>query len=458
MTTPGALTPFAGWANTAPSPGHLVSPTDADELARSLHDGPRGTIIRGLGRSYGDPAQNAGGRVVDTTAVAGLTDLDLRNGRVTALAGTSLDDLMRWLVPLGWFVPVTPGTRQVTVGGAIASDVHGKNHHRVGSWCDAVEAITLITPGRGRQVVDPVTEPELFWATAGGMGLTGVIVDATIRLTPIQTSTLAVDTDRTSDLDSTLALMESGDHAYDYSVAWIDLMTAGAHMGRSILDRGRFARLDEIPVKQRRRPLRFRSDTLATFPRLPANLVQWPTAKAFTEAWYRRAPRRRRGHLQSISQFFHPLDRVDRWNRVFGPAGLLQWQCAVPPTATDDLRWVVEQLSRSGRPSFLAVLKRFGPANPGPLSFPMEGWTLALDIPTGTDPDLRALLDRLDRRVVDAGGRLYLAKDSRVSPELIESMYPRIDEWRKVRHAADPGGAMVSDLARRLHLVSSTDW
>ena len=451
-TEPHLLT---GWAGTAPTPATVVEPHDRDALAAVLGQAPaRGVVARGLGRSYGDPAQNAGGLVALTTGVSGIHHLDLEAGRVTVDAGTSIHDLIRWLVPLGWFVPVTPGTRQVTVGGAIASDVHGKNHHVVGSWCEAVEALTIVTPANGRQQITPTSHPDLFWATAGGMGLTGIVLDATIRLARIETSLLAVDTDRTPDLDTTLALMDEGDHRYDYSVAWIDLMATGRSTGRSILDRGRFAPLDRLSARQQRDPLAFRSKALATFPGgLPASLINRATVRAFNEAWYRKAPVRRRDHLQTISAFFHPLDMVDRWNRVYGPQGLLQWQCAVPPTATDDLRWIVDQLAASGRPSFLAVLKRFGPGNPGPLSFPMEGWTLALDVPAGPDPELASLLDRLDDRVVAAGGRIYLAKDSRLRPELLPAMYPRLDHWRKVRADADPDGRLASDLGRRLGLL-----
>lgn len=456
MTDPDRARPehLTGWSATAATPAHVTRPTDIDALAHALDDAPaRGVIARGLGRSYGDPAQNAGGLVVDTTAVSGIHHLDLERGIVTADAGTSLDALMRWLVPLGWFVPVTPGTRQVTVGGAIASDVHGKNHHHAGSWCDAVTSLTIVTPAGGRRAIGPDREPELFWATAGGMGLTGVILDATFRLRPISSSLLSVDTDRTPDLDRTLDLMTTGDDAYDYSVAWIDLMAEGRQLGRSILDRGGFARLDDLDRKQRRDPLAFRSGTLATFPSLPLNLINAATASVFNELWYRKAPRRRRGHLQTISQFFHPLDAVDRWNRVYGRTGLLQWQGVVPLDATDDLRWIVEQVSGAGRPCFLAVLKRFGPGNAGPLSFPMEGWTLTLDVPAAPDPRLHALLDRLDERLVGVGGRVYLAKDSRLRPELLPVMYPRLDEWRARRDAEDPDRVLVSDLARRLDLL-----
>ncbi|WP_426573433.1 FAD-binding protein [Aquihabitans sp. McL0605] len=446
---------LAGWANTAHTTSQVEVPVDVDELAASLElDAPRGLIARGLGRSYGDPAQNAGGLVVDTTHVAGIRDLDLAHGVVTADAGTSLDALMRWLVPLGWFVPVTPGTRQVTIGGAIASDIHGKNHHTSGSWCDAVEAITIVTPADGRLRITPESHADLFWATAGGMGLTGIILDATFRLSRIETSLLTVDTDRTPDLDTTLDLMISGDDDYHYSVAWIDLMAKGGAMGRSILGRGRFAALDQLSAKQQRDPLAFRSSTRATAPSLvPPHLINPVTVRAFNEVWYRKAPVRRRDELQSISQFFHPLDAVDSWNRLYGADGLLQWQFVIPIDATEELRSIIGELTRSGCPSFLAVLKRMGPANPGPLSFPIEGWTLAFDVPAVGGSHLGPLLDRLDEQVAAAGGRIYLAKDSRLRPELLPAMYPRLDEWRAVRHRADPQQRLRSDLARRLHLT-----
>ncbi|WP_421119126.1 FAD-binding protein [Aquihabitans daechungensis] len=454
-TPPPARTRLAGWANTAPTASEVTTPHDVDELAAALDlDPPRGLIARGLGRSYGDPAQNSGGLVVDVTKVSGIRALDLERGIVTADAGTSLDALMRWLVPLGWFVPVTPGTRQVTVGGAIASDIHGKNHHKAGSWCDAVEAITLVTPADGRRVITPKSDPDLFWATAGGMGLTGIILDATFRLKPIETSRLSVDTDRTPDLDTTLELMEAGDHDYDYSVAWIDLMAKGPAMGRSILGRGRFASFDQLNHRQQRDPLHFTSSTVATAPSLlPSGLINPLTVKAFNEAWYRKAPRRRRDQVMGITEFFHPLDLVDQWNRFYGPTGLLQWQFVLPLSATDELRSIIGELSRSGCPSFLAVLKRMGPGNAGPLSFPIEGMTLAFDVPAAGDSELGALLDRLDERVAAAGGRLYLAKDSRMRAELLPAMYPRLDEWLAIRHEVDPDQRLVSDLSRRLRLT-----
>ena len=446
---------LAGWGRTTPSSAAVVHPLNAEELAAAVDDAPdRGLIARGLGRCYGDEAQNAGGRVVDTTAVSGIVALDRETGTCTALAGTSLDDLMRWLVPQGWFVPVTPGTRFVTVGGAIANDIHGKNHHKGGSWCNHVSAMTMRLATGETVRVTPDGNPDLFWATAGGLGLTGVILDATFDLTPIETSRLLVDTDRTPDLDTTLALMDESDDEYPYSVAWIDLMKTGAGMGRSILGRGSFAPLDALPANDRtpERARAFAPKTRATFPPLaPNGLINPLTVKAFNEAWYQKARLNGHGELQSITTFFHPLDMVDLWNRVYGPIGFLQWQFVLPFGEEAALRRIIGALCAEGCTSFLAVLKRFGAANPGHLSFPLPGWTLALDIPAGPT-SLARLIDQLDEQVVAAGGRVYLAKDSRVRPELLDAMYPRLGEWRAVRAEVDPDAVLQSDLARRLGL------
>jgi decaprenylphospho-beta-D-ribofuranose 2-oxidase len=448
-----------GWGLTAPTAAEVARPASADELRAAVrcagsHD--RGLVARGLGRSYGDAAQNAGGLVVDATGVAGVSAIDPIARTATMLGGTSLDAALRELVPLGFFVPVTPGTSHVTVGGAIASDIHGKNHHVEGSWCDHVTSMTLALPGGDVVTVGPDRDPDLFWATAGGMGLTGVVVDATVRLLPIETSTLAVDIERAADLDEAMTLMVTGDHRYHFSVAWIDLLARGAAMGRSVLTRGRFATLGELAPRRRRDPLTFAPRVLAAAPpgaAVPPHLLNPLTVRAFNEFWFRKAPRRAVRRMQSINAYFYPLDAVGGWNRLYGRAGFLQWQVVVPNGAEDTLRSLVEQLSASGDGSFLAVLKRFGAGNAGHLSFPREGWTLALDLPGGHPAD-GPLLDKLDEEVVAAGGRVYLAKDSRMRPDLLADMYPRLDEWREVQARADPHGRLQSDLSRRLRLVN----
>jgi decaprenylphospho-beta-D-ribofuranose 2-oxidase len=432
----------------------VVAPTSGDDVAQALAQAPaRGIIARGLGRSYGDSAQNAGGMVLNCTGLVGLRSIDLERGVAVVDAGTSLDDLMRWLVPLGWFVPVSPGTRFVTVGGAIASDIHGKNHHVDGSFCRWVESCTLqLATGECRVLRPEGESAELFWATAGGMGLTGVVLDAAVRLHPVSSASMVVDTERVDDLDACMAAMESGDERYRYSVAWIDCVATGASLGRSVLTRGDHAPAEALAPKRRSRARRFDpGQRLAAPPWLPPGLLNRASVAAFNETWFRKAPRSRQGEIQGIASFFHPLDSLGGWNRLYGPRGFLQHQCVVPFGAEDTLRRIVEDLATSGCASFLAVLKRFGPADPGPLSFPMPGWTLALDLPVGRSA-LGPLLDGIDELVVAAGGRLYLAKESRMRPELLPAMYPRLDEWRRVRAGVDPDGILQSDQSRRLGL------
>jgi decaprenylphospho-beta-D-ribofuranose 2-oxidase len=447
---------LTGWGRAMPSAAEVRVPGHVDELSADVADhGERGVIARGLGRAYGDAAQNAGGVVLDTTGSGANAPIRVVDGAVSVPAGTSLDALMARVIPQGYFVPVSPGTRFVTVGGAIAADVHGKNHHVDGSFANHVRSLRLAIPSG--KVLDTGPgggqQPELFWATAGGMGLTGVILEATVSLLPIESSRVLVDTQRAPDLDTVMGLMEGSDDQYHYSVAWIDLMATGRSMGRSVLTRGDFAPLDALPPGLHGEPLRAPPRRLIPAPPAPAGLLNKATVRAFNEFWYRRAPRHRAAELQSVPQFFHPLDFVDGWNRLYGPHGFLQWQSVIPFGHEATLRRVVEALSSAGLPSFLAVLKRFGAANPGLLSFPLPGWTLALDLPVAHGPELAVLLDDLDQEVVDAGGRVYLAKDSRLRPELLPEMYPRLDEWREIRAAIDPDGALCSDLARRLRML-----
>nr|WP_204262176.1 FAD-binding oxidoreductase [Blastococcus saxobsidens] len=443
---------MTGWGRTAATPATVVPVRTADDAAAVLRAAtPRGVVARGLARSYNDAAQNAGGHVLDMTSADRVLDVDLATGEIEVEAGISLDRLMDLLVPLGLFVPVTPGTRYVTVGGAVAADIHGKNHHVAGTFSEHVVHLDLLTADGEVRRIGPDSDPELFWATAGGMGLTGVILRARVRMTRIESSRILVDTDRTPDLDSLLSLLAGTDHLYDYSVAWIDCVARGTRMGRSVLTRGRFARRGELPQAQQADPLRYAGSVKLGAPDLfPPGLLNPATVAAFNEVWYRKSPRRKRDQLQSIGAFFHPLDGVRNWNRVYGPRGFVQYQFVVPDGGEETMRRALERISRSGHASFLAVLKRFGAGNPGMLSFPMPGWTLALDIPVVGG--LAALLDELDELVADAGGRVYLAKDPRVRPEVFERMYPRLEAFRDVRRRVDPAGVLTSDLARRLSL------
>ncbi|MBV8160852.1 MAG: FAD-binding oxidoreductase [Acidimicrobiia bacterium] len=457
--SPGALDDLdgrsvvlSGWGRTAPSRATIYRPRHATDVERFLAGAGAATIARGLGRSYGDAAQSGGGHVLDMTSMTDVEELDVGAGTVTVGAGASLDALLRAFVPRGWFVPVSPGTRFVTVGGAIAADIHGKNHHRDGGFCDHVAAFDLLTPDGRRRRVDPTGDPETFGATAGGMGLTGVVLGATLRLLPVETSSVRVDTERATDLDDAMARMERGDHRYRYSVAWIDCLASGRRLGRGVLTRGDHATLDELPAAKRSSARAFAPRHLVTAPRwVPQGVLNRASAAAFNELWFRKAPRQETGRLQTLQSFFHPLDAVGEWNRLWGPAGFIQYQFVVPFGAEAVVRQVLERLSAAHVPSFLAVLKRFGPGR-GLLSFPLAGWTLALDIGASV-PGLRPLLDGLDELVAGASGRVYLAKDSRLRPDVLQAMYPALDEWRAIRARLDPAGVMRSDLAGRLGLT-----
>jgi decaprenylphospho-beta-D-ribofuranose 2-oxidase len=376
---------------------------------------------------------------------------DVTTGVITVDAGLDLDALMRMAVPFGWFVPVTPGTRYVTVGGALAADIHGKNHHVDGSFANHVESFVVQTP-KGDQRVTPNTDPELFWTTAGAMGLTGVVTELTLRLIPIETAYLSVDTERGTDVDDVMARMVANDDQYRYSVAWVDCVPTGAGLGRGILMRGDHARVDQLPKRRQSRALVYSADVkLAAPPWMPSGLLNHRTIGAMNEVWFRKAPKHRTGHIESIPTFFHPLDFIAGWNRAYGTRGFVQYQYVVPDAAADAVLRSLEIVSRGAAPSFVSVLKRFGPGNPGPLSFPAPGWTLALDFPAGT-PDLAALLRTLDELVIDAGGRVYLAKDARMTPDVVRRMYPHLDRLAAVRDRVDPNRVMQSDLARRLQL------
>ena len=446
---------LTGWGRIAPTTAEMATPASGAEAAGLMRfTAGRGTpaIPRGLGRSYNNAAQSAGGLVLSTARLNKILSLDPATGIAVCEAGVSLEQLMVAGLPYGWFVPVSPGTRQVTIGGAIAADVHGKNHHLAGAFAGHVTSFDLLLPGGEPVTVSPGGDPELFWATAGGMGLTGLITRATVRLKPVETSLLTVETVKTADIDETMAVLAEHDKKYGYTVAWSDDLATGKSLGRSIITSGDFAALADLPPQLRADPLAFNPRARIGAPNIvPPGLMNRYSIRLFNEAWYLKAPKRRAGELQTISQFFHPLDGIRNWNRVYGPGGFRQYQYVVPFGAEAAVRRSFEMVAAHPAPSFVTVLKRFGASDPGLLSFPAPGWTLALDFPART-PGLGPLLDQLDKLVVASGGRVYLAKDSRVSAATLEQMYPRLPEFRKLRADLDPDGVFASDLSRRLGL------
>ncbi len=453
MTTQTRKVRLAGWGMTEPTVAEVAQPRSADEVAALMKGASAaGVIARGLGRSYNNAAQNDGGLVLSMAGMTDVLSFDQASGVVTCEAGVSLEQLMVRLLPAGWFVPVSPGTRQVTVGGAIAADVHGKNHHSAGSFARHVLSFDLLTADGDVRTVTPESDADLFWGTAGGMGLTGIILRATIAMKPVETSRLIVDTVRTANIDDTMAYLASTDKDYDYTVAWTDCLAGRGSLGRSVITSGDFATIGEVRYRNRARPLEFKPSALVGAPPVvPSGLINARTVALLNEAWFRRAPRRRTGEIQTIGRFFHPLDGIRNWNRVYGPAGFRQYQYVVPFGAEDVVRRSLERISALRAPSFVTVLKRFGEGDQGMLSFPMPGWTLALDFPSRT-PWLSQLLGELDELVLEAGGRLYLAKDSRIPAELMPRMYPRYEDFRRLRAEIDPAGIFSSDLSVRLGL------
>lgn len=445
---------LTGWGRTAPSVAQVLSTPDVEVIAQAVATtGQRGVIARGLGRSYGDNAQNGGGLVIDMTALNRIHSIVAETRTVDVDAGVSLDTLMKAALPFGLWVPVLPGTRQVTVGGAIACDIHGKNHHSAGSFGNHVRSIDLLTAdGEIRALTPEGPDSELFWATVGGNGLTGVILRATIEMTPTETAYFIADGDVTATLDETIAFHSDGsEDNYTYSSAWFDAISAPPKLGRAAISRGSLARLDQLPAKLQRNPLKFDAPQLLTFPDIfPNGLANKYTFGPIGELWYRKSGTYR-GKIQNLTQFYHPLDMLGEWNRAYGPAGFTQYQFVVPTEAVDEFKRIIVDIQRSGFYSFLNVFKLFGPGNQAPLSFPIPGWNVCVDFPV--KPGLGQFLTDLDRRVLEFGGRLYTAKDSRTTAETFHAMYPRIDEWIAMRRKVDPNAVFASDMARRLELL-----
>jgi decaprenylphospho-beta-D-ribofuranose 2-oxidase len=428
-----------GWGGGRGASATVLAPAAIESLRSAIAAAHGGAIARGLGRSYGDAAQLERGLVLEMTGWDRF-ELDSGRGVLTTQAGATLGQLLHELVPQGWTLPVVPGTQHVTVGGAIASDIHGKNHGTAGSFGAHVRALGLLLASGEEVELEP--GEELFEATVGGMGLTGVILWAKVALRPVSSGLLTVDTDRAGDLDEAFALLSGpgGPHR----VAWLDLL--GPRLARGVVTRA-----EDRPGPE---PGRATVSARATVPdRWPAGLLRPTTVRAFNELRYRSAPRTERGGIEPFGAHMFPLDALDAWPRLYGRAGFVQYQLVVPPGAQRVIEQVIERLRRSGVPCYLAVLKDFGPAGGPPMSFPIEGWTLALDLPRAA-PGLEPLLDGFDELVAQAGGRVYLSKDSRMSPAALAAMYPRLGEWRAVRDSADPDGLWRSDLALRTGLVA----
>ena len=432
-------TRVSGWGRYPTVEADVLLPRRAEDIARAVAAGP--LIPRGLGRSYGD--SSLAGRMLDMTALDGFVAFDDQTGLLTVEAGVSLSEILSVLLPRGWFLPVTPGTRFVTVGGAIASDVHGKNHHRHGSFSDHVKSFQLLL-GTGEILdVSPSAHPDLFRATCGGMGLTGIILRATVAMRPVQSSNVEETVLRAPALDAALSAFTDNAKA-TYSVAWIDLLASGSSLGRSLVMLGEHATDGVLQATSGG------TGTAVPFT-MPAGLLNKGTVAAFNKLYYARIRGDEAKHRVPFESFFYPLDKAAHWNRLYGKAGFIQYQLAIPlHEGPEILREIVGRIVASGLASPLAVLKVFGEANDNLLSFPIPGYTLALDFKANRRAF--ALADELDRLVIAAGGRLYLTKDSRMSADTFRAGYRGLDEFERIREDYGATGVFASAQSIRLGL------
>ena len=466
-TTEKSLT---GWGRTAPSTAQVLATADVDTIKAAVaqvadqnstlpEHQRRGVIARGMGRSYGDPAQNGGGLVIDMQPLNRIHSIDPDTALVDVDGGVTLDQLMRAAVPYGLWVPVLPGTRQVTIGGAIGPDIHGKNHHTAGSFGDHVVSMELLVADGRVLHLEPEGSPDdpdgtLFWATVGGMGLTGIILRAVIRMTKVETAYFISDTVRTNTLDETIEEHSNGaEENYEYSSAWFDAINPEPKLGRSTISRGNMAtlaQLEEFAPKLAKDPLKFSAPQLMTVPDIfPSFTINKYTLMAIGELYYAMGADSK-NDIKNLTQFYQPLDMIGEWNRGYGPAGFLQYQFVVPTEAVEPFKDIIRDIQASGHYSALNVFKLFGEGNQAPLSYPMKGWNVCVDFPIRKG--LHAFLDELDQRVMEFGGRLYLAKESRTSAENFHTMYPGMEGWLRTRNEIDPTGVFASDMSRRLEL------
>ncbi|HEV3468141.1 MAG TPA: FAD-binding oxidoreductase [Pyrinomonadaceae bacterium] len=446
----GKTLELSGWGRYPRVRAEVVRPeyVSAVDVTRWGH-----VLARGLGRSYGDAALSKEGVVLLTERLNRFLEFDERTGLLRAEAGATIAEVLEVFAPRGWFPPVTPGTKFVTLGGCVAADVHGKNHHRDGAFGAHVEALELLLADGARAGCTPAENSDLFGATVGGMGLTGVITEVTVRLKPVETSFVIVRHHASRDLAESLAMLDDPVYDDEYTVCWVDLLARGRRAGRGVLIRGQHARALELPREFRALD---RPETRARFD-LPFDLPSWAlnrlSASAFNRLYFSVQGGRGVPFVADFNRFFYPLDAVGRWNRAYGKRGFVQYQCVMPlAESARGLARLQEALAASRQPCFLAVLKRFGPEGTGLLSFPAPGYTLALDFPVRGE-ELFALLRKFDDIVLEHGGRVYLAKDACLDPEKFRLMYPRFPEWLEIKRRVDPGDRFRSELSRRLGIT-----
>jgi decaprenylphospho-beta-D-ribofuranose 2-oxidase len=444
----------AGWGRYPIAESDVYRPEKLTELAAIVCSDRTPLVARGAGRAYGDAAINGGGRVVEIERLNRMLAFDSTTGTLRAEAGVTISEIIDVFLPRGFFPAVTPGTRFVTLGGSIAADVHGKNHHRDSSLAAHVSSFDLMLASGEVLRCSREENPELFWATVGGMGLTGVIIEVEMRLRRVESAYLQGELIRAENIDAAVEAFERTDQQYGYSMAWIDCASAGARLGRCVFTVGNFAPLDALPPALRQQPLQIAPKSQPRVPiDFPAFALSTPSIRAFNELIYRTQRGSRDPKLFNYQSFFYPLDLIHDWNRIYGKRGFVQYQCVWPiQESRAGLIETLEAIRTSRRYPFLTVLKKFG-AQEGMMSFPMPGYTLALDFPVADG--LLEFLDRLDAMLLKRGGRVYLAKDARMRRDVFAAMYPNLARWQQARASADPGGRFSSSLAQRIGMIPS---
>ncbi|MDH5784999.1 MAG: FAD-binding oxidoreductase [Chromatiales bacterium] len=439
---------LSGWGRYPVAVCHTLRPERYAELGSNSES----SIARGQGRAYGDAALNTERQVVLTERLGRLRSFDAQSGVLRAEAGLTMQQLIDFSLPQGWFPSVTPGTQFVSLGGCVAADVHGKNHHHDGAFSTSVMGFELIDADGGRRWCSREENFDAFAATVGGMGLTGIIGEVELQMRRVESAYIQATHHAADNLHAAFELFEQH---YDatYSVAWIDLQARGAAQGRSVVMLGEHAPLERLSAAQQQSPFAIKARANRRVPfEMPGWLLNPLTIGAFNQLYYRIEGRRRTPFIIDYRKFFYPLDALSDWNRLYGRRGFLQYQCVVPRDgAQQALSELLTTLAESRHPAFLGVLKKMGKTGEGLLSFPLEGYTLALDLPFSGDALLQ-LLQRFDAIVSNAGGRVYLAKDARLDSEMFRAMYPGVEPFIQSKGVLDPDGRFSSDLSRRLEL------
>ena len=431
-----------GWGRALSAKTKAARPEKPATLATLMAETPAPAY--GNLRSYGDAPLNDGGQSINMTRLDRFTQFDPDTGVLSAEAGITITEILRTFAPIGWMPAVMPGTGFATLGGCIANDVHGKNHHGAGSFGQHVLSIDLILPDGSEKTISPSRNKTLFAATVGGLGQTGVIQRAKIQMTPCSSQLIQVDEQRAGNLSDFMAMLKASKATY--SVGWIDATQTGEALGRGILEEAELTSSNMAPKLRKSRKVPFNAPRFA---------LSSPVVRLFNKLYFNRVPASGRGVLRSLEDFFFPLDKIHDWNKLYGKAGFHQFQCVLPDEAAEEtLRQMLTKIANAGLASPLAVLKRTGPGRGGMMSFPMEGYTLALDFADGAAA--QKLVAELNQMTKAAGGRIYFAKDSLATDADVAGMYPEQTAWAKEVAKADPTGAMTTDLVRRLKLRGAT--